>query len=150
MESVYKSDNSTERVRRHRAKKNAELSAENDEEAPAKGNQETFRNVSETAVTPKTRPDQTKPENQDLKNQPTSPAAARGRGKAFNIEDHLTDEARVDLFTVAPGWDRQALFREYDRGIADGKRAPPSARTADGISRAFLGWVKGRTGGRPP
>lgn len=68
-----------------------------------------------------------------------------GRHSAFRIDHHLTDAAREKARAYAPGWDLQHLMRTYDADIHAGKRPPP-----EHPSRAFPGWVKAYTKGRPP
>ena len=55
----------------------------------------------------------------------------------------MSEDALDQVRKVAPGWDRQALLAKYMDWI-EGKEQPRD------IDRAFLGWAKKFTKGKPP
>jgi hypothetical protein len=71
------------------------------------------------------------------------PAKQTARKPAALPRPYVSEDALDELRTVAPGWDRQFLLAKYMDWIAD-KEQPRD------IDRAFIGWVKSFTKGKPP
>lgn len=71
--------------------------------------------------------------------------AARSAGEWRGVEGQLSDTAIATARRHAPGWDVYFLMRSFDASIAAGKLQPP-----EDANRAFPGWVKAFTRGRPP
>jgi hypothetical protein len=70
------------------------------------------------------------------------PAKQTARKPAALPRQYVSEDALDQLRKVAPGWDRQALLRRYMDWI-EGKEQPRD------IDRAFIGWAKKFTKGKP-
>lgn len=74
---------------------------------------------------------------QEIKDPPYNPP--------FRIEDFLSEEARLEIPSISPGWDKYVLMEKYDEQINSGKFERPK-----NPSEAFLGFCRKFTKGRPP
>lgn len=66
-----------------------------------------------------------------------------GKGRRFDIEQHLHDDDYLDIRRNAPGWDLKNLFEKYN-AWQDGKEPPRTPRAA------FKAWLKNFTKGKAP
>lgn len=106
-EMQYKSDTSTERMKRHRDKKRD-------------GN-------GDVTVTAQIRSDL----DQNRSDQSDSVTNEKGSFK-FNP----TDDTHLQALSLAPGWDRQALYEKFSEWISTSAKELPTDP-----QKAFLGWV---------
>lgn len=75
----------------------------------------------------------------------SSQSSNNNTNKSYNIDDHLSDPARLDARILSPGWDQQHLMRDYNQGIQDGKIAIPNDPDS-----AYPKWCAKWTKGKPP
>jgi hypothetical protein len=72
-----------------------------------------------------------------------APAAALPAPAAPAAPRYITEDALDQVRTIAPGWDRQWLLAKYK----DWRAGKPEPQDPD---KAFLGWVRKFTKGKPP
>ncbi len=122
-EKQYKSDTSTERVRRHRKR---------------------LRNVPETAPDTEQNTEQNIPPPTPPRGERVSDFSERER-KSYDILAKMTEHGRDRARIEAPRWDLNFLAGEYNQAIRSGKIDPPAIPNL-----AFPAWCKSRTKGNPP
>lgn len=63
----------------------------------------------------------------------------------FKIDHHLSDKARAEISSVAPGWDKFELMSRFDEQVNNGVFTKPKDP-----NEAFLGFCRSFTKGKPP
>jgi len=133
----YKSDVSTERVKRYRnAKRNVT------ETSPDQIRSDTDQIRSEGGDLFSEKGDKKKPASSG---KPAGVVRERTYGGRYDVIRHLTDQEMAAIRAEASGWDIQYLIAQYNEQIASGRFQEPTKPHL-----AFPAWIKAFTKGKTP
>lgn len=83
--------------------------------------------------------------NKNIKTPTKSSSGIYQHKRAYDIDHHLSDEARKIAKENSPGWDQQYLMREYNNFLYSKGESEPTFPNS-----AYPAWVKKITKGKPP